>query len=138
MFGLTFVRRFLLPAAVAVWMTAPVWPQASTGQASGTVRDQTGGVMARVPVTITNRDTNESSRTTTNGEGYYNAGMESVGNGFEWETQNTNAAYSFYAVLDDNATSLYDPSSSRGNPQALPYTGDDYANFFLGVANYSN
>ena len=37
-----------------------------------------------------------------------------------------------------NATSLYDPNSSRSNPLPLPYTGDTYANFYLGVANYSN
>ena len=37
-----------------------------------------------------------------------------------------------------NATALYDPSSGRTNPQALPYTGDNFANFYLGVANYSN
>ena len=100
-----------------------------------------------------------------------------AGNGFEWETQNTNAANEFYGILDDNATkvkgkhefqfgfhyrfdqmdilpaqqqvagndnfatnatALYDPSSSRTNPQALPYTGDNLANFYLGVANYSN
>lgn len=109
--------------------------------------------------------------------GIYQAGMENVGNGFEWETQNTNAANEFYGILDDNATkvhgrhefefgfhyradqldilpaqqqvagndnfatnatALYDPSSSRTNPQPLPYTGDDFANFYLGVANYSN
>ena len=109
--------------------------------------------------------------------GIYSAGLENVGNGFEWETQNTNAANEFYGVLDDNATkvkgrheiqfgfhyrfdqldilpaqqqvagndnfatnatSLYDPSSSRTNPQPLPYTGDDLANFYLGIANYSN
>ena len=109
--------------------------------------------------------------------GIYQAGLESVGNGYEWETQNTNAANTFYLILDDNATkvhgkhefqfgfhyrydqldilpaqqqvagndnfatnatSLYDPSSSRSNPQPLPYTGDDMANFYLGVANYSN
>ena len=108
--------------------------------------------------------------------GIYNAGLY-VGNGYEWETQNTNAANEFYGVLDDNATkvigrhelqfgfhyrydqldilpaqqqvagnnnfatnatSLYDPTSSRNNPQPLPYTGDDFANFYLGVANYSN
>ena len=100
----------------------------------------------------------------------YSAGLEAVGNGFEWETQNTNAANEFYGVLDDNATkvkgkhkiqfgfhyrfdqldilpaqqqvagnnnfatnatSLYDPGSSRTNPQALPYTGDDLAKFYL-------
>ena len=35
------------------------------------------------------------------------------------------------------ATALYDPSSSRTSPQALPYTGDDFANFYLGVGEYS-
>ena len=37
-----------------------------------------------------------------------------------------------------NATSLYDPTTSATNPQPLPYTGDTYANFYLGIANYSN
>jgi hypothetical protein len=36
------------------------------------------------------------------------------------------------------ATSLYDPTSSRTNPLATPFTGDSFANFFLGVANYTN
>jgi hypothetical protein len=36
------------------------------------------------------------------------------------------------------ATSLYDPSTSRTNPQATPLTGDNLANLYLGVMNYSN
>ncbi len=36
------------------------------------------------------------------------------------------------------ATSLYDPSTSRTNPQPTPLTGDNLANMFLGVANYRN
>jgi len=36
------------------------------------------------------------------------------------------------------ATSLYDPTTSVTNPQGLPYTGDNFANFYLGSANYSN
>jgi hypothetical protein len=39
---------------------------------------------------------------------------------------------------DTNATTLYDPASSRTNPQALEYTGDPTANMFIGVMNYSN
>jgi hypothetical protein len=35
------------------------------------------------------------------------------------------------------ATALYDPSTSRSNPQALPYTGEQLANFYLGVAEYA-
>ena len=36
------------------------------------------------------------------------------------------------------ATSLYDPNSSRTNPLALPLTGDNQANQYIGVMNYSN
>lgn len=36
------------------------------------------------------------------------------------------------------ATSLYDPNSSRTNPLALPLTGDNLANQYLGIMNYSN
>jgi len=38
--------------------------------------------------------------------GLYSAGFDNVGNGFEWETQNTNAANQFYGVLDDNGTKV--------------------------------
>lgn len=34
------------------------------------------------------------------------------------------------------ATGLYDPTSSRTNPQAAPLTGDPLANFYLGVGEY--
>jgi hypothetical protein len=37
-----------------------------------------------------------------------------------------------------NATTLYDPASSRNNPLPLQFTGHDAANMFLGLANYSN
>ena len=36
------------------------------------------------------------------------------------------------------ATALYDPSTSRTNPQATAFTGFNFANFMIGVANYSN
>ena len=36
------------------------------------------------------------------------------------------------------ATSLYDPRSSRTNPLPLPLTGDNLANLYLGIMNYSN
>ena len=35
------------------------------------------------------------------------------------------------------ATSLYDPTTSRTNPQATPFTGQNLGNMFLGIANYS-
>ncbi len=34
------------------------------------------------------------------------------------------------------ATALYDPKSARTNPGALPFTGSNLANMFLGVMNY--
>jgi hypothetical protein len=36
------------------------------------------------------------------------------------------------------ATSLYDPTTSRTNPQSTPYTGYDIATMYLGIMNYSN
>jgi hypothetical protein len=36
------------------------------------------------------------------------------------------------------ATSLYDPNTSRTNPLATPFTGDNLANQYLGIMNYSN
>lgn len=35
------------------------------------------------------------------------------------------------------ATALYDPKSSKVNPQSVPQTGSNLANLFLGVSNYS-
>lgn len=36
------------------------------------------------------------------------------------------------------ATALYDPSSSRTNPDPAPFTGHNLANMYLGVMNYMN
>ena len=36
-----------------------------------------------------------------------------------------------------NATALYDPSTSRANPGAAPFTGQNLGNLFVGAANYS-
>jgi hypothetical protein len=36
------------------------------------------------------------------------------------------------------ATALYDPTSSRTNPQATAFTGYDVASMYLGLMNYSN
>ncbi|MBI4875223.1 MAG: TonB-dependent receptor [Acidobacteria bacterium] len=40
--------------------------------------------------------------------------------------------------FDSNSTALYDPSTSRTNPAATPFTGDQFANFYLGLGRYSN
>jgi hypothetical protein len=36
------------------------------------------------------------------------------------------------------STTLYDPTTSRTNPGGTPYTGSNLANFYLGLATYSN
>lgn len=52
-------------------MSPCAWPQASTGTVSGTVRDQAGGVMPGIAVTLTGSATNVVSKTTTNEAGFY-------------------------------------------------------------------
>jgi hypothetical protein len=47
------------------------WPQTSTGTLSGTVRDQTGAVIPSASVTLTNRNTNVTSKGSTNEVGFY-------------------------------------------------------------------
>jgi len=64
--------RQLVLSLLVIAMTASVaWPQASTATVSGTVRDQTGAVIPGATVTLTNRNTNVGSKTTTNEVGFY-------------------------------------------------------------------
>lgn len=55
-----------------------------------------------------------------------------------WDRLNTlpqqvnNSRFDF----DTSATTLYDPASSRTNPQGTPYTGNNAGNTFIGVADY--
>src|SRR5687767_7788095 len=59
-------------AALMMVLSAPIaWPQASTAIVSGTTRDQTGAVIPGASVTLTNKNTNIASKTTTNMSGYY-------------------------------------------------------------------
>ena len=39
---------------------------------------------------------------------------------------------------DSTGTALYDPSTSRTEPGTTNFTGDQYANFFLGIGRYNN
>src|ERR1039458_6017948 len=52
-------------------MVPCAWPQASMATVSGTVRDQAGAVIPGVTVTLTGSNTNVTSKTTTNGTGFY-------------------------------------------------------------------
>jgi hypothetical protein len=65
------LARFLTLLIAGVLLAAPAWSQASTGSVRGTVRDQTGGVVPRVSVTLTRTATNVTSKTTTNEVGFY-------------------------------------------------------------------
>lgn len=108
--------------------------------------------------------------------GLYDTGLD-TGDGYYFETDNTQAYGAGYAIFDDHATkikekhelqfgfhsrydqlnvlpdqqqnqgnhswasaatALYDPTTSRTNPQAAPFTGDNLTNMYLGVMNYSN
>jgi len=39
---------------------------------------------------------------------------------------------------DSLGTSLYDPATPRNNPSAVPFTGDMFANLYLGIGRYNN
>lgn len=65
------IRRLLLLVCVAAWLIPCALPQASTGKVSGTVRDQTGGVIPGTQITLTNTETNGASATQTNEVGFY-------------------------------------------------------------------
>lgn len=62
----------LLSVLFALMTVASVWAQtATTGSISGVVTDPSAAVLAGVPVTLSNVDTNSSTSTTTNEQGSY-------------------------------------------------------------------
>jgi hypothetical protein len=65
------VQRIVFCILAVILIAPSAWPQASTGTVSGTVRDQTGAVIPGASVTLTNQNTNVSSKTTTNQVGFY-------------------------------------------------------------------
>src|SRR5690348_15251544 len=67
----SFSRRLAFCAMLLTWWTFPSWPQASTGAVSGTVRDQTGAVIPSASVSLTNTETNGTSKSLTNESGFY-------------------------------------------------------------------
>ena len=54
-----------------LWLIPCAWSQAVMGTVSGTVRDQSGGVIPSARVTMTNKGTNEMSTALTNQVGLY-------------------------------------------------------------------
>jgi len=65
------VRFACLVFLLACLLVPPALPQASTSTVSGTVRDQTGAVIPTASITLTNSNTNITSKTTVNETGFY-------------------------------------------------------------------
>jgi hypothetical protein len=63
------MRRAVLAAVALLAMAASAWPQASTATAGGTVRDQSGAVVANMQVGLTDTATNVNSTVRTNEAG---------------------------------------------------------------------
>ena len=64
-------QRIALSIGVLGIIASPAWPQASTGTVSGVVRDQSGAVIPTAAVTLSNRNTNVSSKSATNEVGFF-------------------------------------------------------------------
>jgi hypothetical protein len=50
------------------------------------------------------------------------------------QQQQTGGSFSWAST----GTALYDPSTSRQNPGTTPFSGDQFANFYLGLGRYNN
>ena len=66
-----YVRGIVLCALLLAVLVPSAWPQASTASVSGTVRDQSAAVIPGATVTLTNKATNTTSKTTANEVGFY-------------------------------------------------------------------
>jgi hypothetical protein len=64
-------QKFLFCILVLALAAPSAWPQASTATSSGTVRDESGAVVANASVTLTNTATNVTLNTRTNVAGFY-------------------------------------------------------------------
>src|SRR5688572_23904646 len=65
------VKNLFATTLVLALLTPSAWPQTSTATVSGTTKDQTGAVIPGAAVSLTNKNTNISSKTTTNASGSY-------------------------------------------------------------------
>src|SRR5258706_6803046 len=69
--GFSLSQKLAFCVVSIALVTMPMWPQASTGSVSGTLRDQSGAVIQGASVTLTNTGTNGISKSTTNDSGFY-------------------------------------------------------------------
>src|SRR6266852_4496857 len=67
----TWVPGIIFCILLIISIAPPAYPQASMATVSGTVRDQSSAVIPGASVTLTNKDTNVASKTTTNNVGFY-------------------------------------------------------------------
>jgi hypothetical protein len=65
------MKRLTVCLILVLFALQCAWPQASTGTVSGTVRDQSGGVIPNADVSLTNTDTNVLLKSRTNESGLY-------------------------------------------------------------------
>ncbi len=77
------MRSVLLATCIAIALAGSAWSQESRGSITGLVTDPQGGVIPGANITVTNTETNVTSRATTNQTGYFevsllNPGMYSV------------------------------------------------------------
>lgn len=74
------LRVALVAVALAVGVAGAATAQITRGAISGTVRDQSGGVIPGATVTVTNTDTNATRTVVTNEIGFYRVGAVEPGN----------------------------------------------------------
>src|SRR5579872_1250712 len=65
------IAKALASAAAALFLAASGFAQIDTGSIVGTVRDSSGAIVAKATVTATNKATNVTLTTTSNGSGEY-------------------------------------------------------------------
>ncbi len=73
-------KQFVVLSAALVLSTLSAYAQQGRGTILGTVTDASGALVAGAAVTVTNIDTNNTLRSTTNGEGFYTTPAVTVGN----------------------------------------------------------
>ena len=64
-------RNVALALVLLVGSVVPAFAQFDRGSISGTIKDEQGGVMPGVTVTVTNQQTRQTQTTVTDGTGFY-------------------------------------------------------------------
>jgi hypothetical protein len=103
------VRRFVFLAGASCALACVLGAQTlTTGDVTGTITDQTGGVLAKVKVTLKNTGTGATQNTQTNTDGVYRFSfvapgpysVTAAGSGFQTMTRNTQVGVGQTAAVD--------------------------------------